>query len=162
VVTVIIGIDPGITGAIACLVDGELLDVEDMPTFTEMRGKRNVTTVSPSGVTNVLDEFAVNGVNEPLVIIERVHATPQMGVTSAFNFGDGYGVLRGCVAALGYPVRYVEPSVWKKAAGLTADKGGSRRLASERWPAVAQLFARVKDDGRAEAALIAAWGAGNT
>lgn len=156
--SVVLGIDPGISGAIACIIDGELLDVEDMPTFTEKRGKRNVTTVSPLGVATILQDFAVAALATPSVVVERVHATPQMGVTSSFAFGDGYGVLRGVVAALRYPVRFVEPSVWKKAAGLTADKGGSRRLAAERWPEQADLFKRVKDEGRAEAALIAAWG----
>lgn len=159
--SIIIGIDPGITGAIACIVDGKLLDVEDMPTFAEQRGRRAVTTISPAGVALALNEFAVAGLDIPTVIIEQVHATPQMGVTSAFNFGDGFGVVRSVPLALGWPVRFVTPQTWKKAAGLTADKHGSRRLATERWPEHADLFRLAKHDGRAEAALIAAWGAVN-
>ena len=154
--TTTIGIDPGLSGAIGCIIDGQLLAVDDMPTFSEQRGKRTIRTVNAAGVADILREFAMANMETPTVIIERVHATPQMGVTSAFSFGDGYGVLRGVVAALGYPVTFIEPATWKKAMSLTADKGGSRRLATERWPHHADLFRRVKDDGRAEAALIAA------
>jgi crossover junction endodeoxyribonuclease RuvC len=154
--TTTIGVDPGNSGAIACIIDGELLGVEDMPTFTEVRGGKKRTTVDPAGIANIMRGFAAANLETPTVVIERVHAMPGQGVTSSFNFGDGYGCLRGVVAALGYPVVYVQPSVWKKAMGATADKGGSRRLATERWPHHADLFRRVKDDGRAEAALIAA------
>jgi crossover junction endodeoxyribonuclease RuvC len=156
--TTILGIDPGLSGAIACVINGELLAVEDMPTFSEIRGRKTINTVNANAVASIMREFALANLETPTVVIERVHATPQMGVTSAFSFGDGYGVLRGVTAALGYPVTFVAPNVWKKAMGLTADKGGSRRLATERWPACADLFARVKDDGRAEAALLAGWG----
>ena len=155
--TTTIGIDPGLDGALACLIDGQLLDVEDMPTFTETRGRKTIRTINANGVANILRDFALANMETPTVIIERVHAMPGQGVSSSFNFGDGYGVLRGVVATLGYPVEFVTPNAWKKAAGLTADKGGSRRLAAQRWPAQADLFRLVKHDGRAEAALIAAW-----
>lgn len=157
--TTVIGIDPGIGGAVACLIDGELFDVEDMPTFTVVKGKRKSTTVNPAGIVDILRTFATANLETPTVVIERVHSMPGMGSTSAFSFGDSFGVLRGVVAALAYPVLFVEPRGWKKAAGLSADKGQARRLASERWPAQAGLFTRVRDDGRAEAALIAAFGA---
>lgn len=156
--TTTIGIDPGLTGALACIIDGQLLTVEDMPTFSEQRGKRTIRTVNAAAVADILRDFALANMETPTVIIERVHAMPGQGVASSFNFGDGYGVLRGVVAALSYPVQMVEPRAWKKAAGLAANKGGSRRLATERWPQHADTFKRVKDDGRAEAALIAAFG----
>ena len=155
--TTIVGIDPGLSGAIACIIDGQLLDVEDMPTFSEQRGRKTVRTVNAAEVASILRGFASANLETPHVIIERVHAMPGQGVTSMFSMGDGYGVLRGVVATLGYPVTFVEPRQWKKAMGLTADKGGSRRLATERWPQCSDLFKRVKDDGRAEAALLAAW-----
>ena len=90
--------------------------------------------------------------------VEDVHSMPGQGVASTFKFGRSVGVVEGALSALGIPIRWVSPAKWKKAMGLPADKGAARRRAIELWPDHAHLFARVKDDGRAEAALIAEYG----
>ena len=83
---------------------------------------------------------------------------PRQGVSSTFKYGVGYGTILGVCGALRLPVRHVTPAVWKRAAGLSKDKGASRRRACELWPAHSASFGRVRDDGRAEAALIARHG----
>lgn len=153
--TTIIGIDPGLDGAIACLIDNELLAVEDMPTFTEQRGKKKHRTVNAAGVADIIREMARANLETPTVAIERVWSSPDMGVASAFTFGHGFGIVEAVPLTLGYPIRLVTPNVWKKALGLTSDKERSRRMATETWPAYSEWFRRVKDADRAEAALIA-------
>ena len=148
----ILGIDPGKSGAVAVLGhDGALVAVHDMP------------IVGPIVSAVLLDEL-VHDYVDPLhdgpsgtAVIEDVHAMPKQGVTSSFSFGRSLGVAEGVLAGNGYSLRYVSPAKWKKALGLTSDKGVSRRRAIEVWPNRASWFARVKDDGRAEAALIALW-----
>ena len=149
--SVIIGVDPGKSGAIAALDPmGQLIGVDDMP------------VVGPIISAVLLDE-AVHNYIDPLsilcgvAVIEDVHAMPKQGVSSSFSFGRALGVAEGVLAGNDLALHYVSPAKWKKALGLTADKGVSRRRAIELWPNRAQWFARVKDDGRAEAALIAYW-----
>jgi crossover junction endodeoxyribonuclease RuvC len=149
--SIIIGVDPGKSGAIAGLnYDGTLRGVDDMP------------VVGPIISPVLLDE-AVHNYIDPLslrrgaAVIEDVHAMPKQGVSSVFSFGRSLGVAEGVLAGNGLAVHYVSPVRWKRALGLTSDKGVSRRRAIELWPERAQWFARVKDDGRAEAALIAYW-----
>lgn len=142
-----IGIDPGMTGAIA-LVDenASLIDVYDMP------------VVGGQVSAHLLDDLEVwDRFDFGPVILEDVHAMPKQGVTSSFGFGRSKGVVEGVFAAYRRPINYVSPQRWKKALGLNGDKGASRRRAIELWPDKAAMFARVKDDGRAEAALIAYW-----
>jgi len=90
-------------------------------------------------------------------VVEQVASRPGQGVASTFKFGTSYGVVLGVLGALEIPVTHVTPATWKRAVGVTADKGSSRRKAIDLWPDKAQMFARVKDDGRAESALIAWW-----
>ena len=90
-----------------------------------------------------------------VAIIERVAAMPRQGVSSTFKFGTAYGILQGVVATLDIPVHFVAPGRWKKHFGLTADKEQSRARALQLWPARSDLFARKKDHGRAESALLA-------
>lgn len=87
--------------------------------------------------------------------MEQVHAMPRQGVSSTFAFGKACGMIDGVVAARGLPVTYVTPHKWKKAMGVTADKNSSRQAAINLWPSEAELFKRVRDADRAEAALIA-------
>lgn len=143
--TIVIGVDPGLFGAIA-LVDsyGVLLDVEDMPV---LNGNVSVQLLHD------IDDWT----HCSPVVIEDVHSMPKQGVASSFKFGRSKGVIEGYFAALGMPLRYVAPSVWKRDLKLSRDKGASRQRAVELWPSKAGLFKRVKDDGRAEAALIAWW-----
>jgi crossover junction endodeoxyribonuclease RuvC len=150
--SMIVGCDPGKSGALARLDHaGRLVDVADMPVVG--------TIIS----AHLLDEIVHNWI-DPLAdapygtaVIEDVHARPGQGVSSMFSFGRSLGVAEGVLAGNGLSLRYVSPAKWKKALGLSSDKGASRRRAIELWPEHAKAFARVKDDGRAEAALIAWW-----
>ena len=143
----IIGIDPGQTGALASLTaNGTLNYVHDMPVLD-----KRISAPLLADILVPWQPFAT------VCVIEDVHAMPKQGVTSSFNFGRGLGVIEGVALGAGIPVRYVSPAKWKRALGLTADKDASRRRACELWPSESARFARVKDDGRAEAALIAYW-----
>lgn len=146
----IVGIDPGYSGAIASLDPGTRnLRVIDMPTLPGKKGKTILdyqamvlSLIPPSSEQHV-------------AMVEQVSAMPGQGVSSMFRFGQCYGALQAAVHGHGYEVHYVTPSQWKKYFGLSRDKGVSRGLAKERFPRYADMFSRVKDDGRAEAALLA-------
>lgn len=151
----VIGIDPGAKGAIAILTDtGSLVEVWDMPTLEIKVGKATKTRISPE----VLAEELRNWDSVRAAYMEAVSSSPQMGVSSAFAFGEGFGVVKGVLAALGVPLVLVPPAKWKRDMGLNQSKDGSRAKAIAKWPSHAGEFKRVKDDGRAEAALIGAWG----
>lgn len=142
----ILGIDPGAGGGLALLTDGgDLLHVADMP-IVEVQGKRRISAP--------LLCQQIRNWNPRLAVIERVGAMPGQGVSSMFAFGYSAGLLEGAVAMAGLPLVFVQPAVWKKAMKVTKDKGGCRMMAQRLWPAHASSFARVRDDGRAEAALI--------
>lgn len=145
---IVLGIDPGQSGALAWVCDGALIEVVDMPVF-EVRGKRKINAGALAGI---IGKRAVD-----VVVIEAVHAMPRQGVSSSFNFGYGAGLLEGVCAGLNYSVHLVAPAKWKRAASLPADKGACRQFAARYWPGAAHMFLRVKDDGRAEAALMARW-----
>jgi Holliday junction resolvasome RuvABC endonuclease subunit len=148
-VSLTIGIDPGQSGAIAIVThDGGLFRVLDMPVVDK--------DVNPSLVAEAL-RVPDSETWEMRVVIENVHSMPKQGVASSFKFGKSFGIVLGVVAALGCPVELVTPTTWKRAMKVTADKETSRRRAIDLWPGQAQLFARKKDNGRAEAALIARW-----
>lgn len=143
----IIGIDPGLTGAIACLHadTGALIWVEDMPVIDKR--------INAAALGDLLDPEV-----GAMVVVEAVHAMPKQGVSSSFNFGHSLGVIHGVIGALALPQCNVTPQEWKKHHRLIGTtKGASRQRATELYPAHASLFARVKDDGRAEAVLIARW-----
>lgn len=143
---VIVGVDPGISGAVAALdaATGQLLWVEDMPVLDKW--------VNAAALADLLRGELIRA-----AAVESVHAMPRQGVTSSFNFGRGYGQVLGVLATLNAPTMHPTPQLWKKALGVTADKSSSRRRATDLWPTHAGLFARVKDDGRAESVLIARW-----
>jgi crossover junction endodeoxyribonuclease RuvC len=145
----IVGIDPGISGAVAWVSDegGFLLSAMDMPTL-EVNGKMKV---NPHILASDLS------FRKPkIVVIEEVGAMPGQGVTSMFNFGYSAGILAGVCAGLGIPTVFYRPAVWKRQAGVPADKGAARQMAQRLWPG-SRAFDRVKDHGRAEAALLARW-----
>lgn len=153
--SITIGVDPGLSGAIA-LVDsyGVLVAVHDMPVLNK--------DVSPQLLRALFDNEIHTGDDlddetYAPVVIEDVHSMPKQGVASSFKFGRSKGVVEGFFAGAGLPIRYVAPSKWKRDLGLTSDKGVCRQRALELWPHQTAAFARVKDDGRAEAALIAYW-----
>lgn len=144
----IVGIDPGISGALAWVSDeGFLLSAMDMPTI-EVNGKHKVNC-------HVLaSELSFR--KPKMVVLEEVGAMPGQGVTSMFNFGYSAGILLGICAGLGIPTVFYRPAVWKRQAGVPADKGAARQMAQRLWPG-SRAFDRVKDHGRAEAALLARW-----
>lgn len=144
----ILGIDPGLSGAIALLDrDGSLLAAHDMPAVDH--------AVSPAALRALID--ALPGVPRE-AWIEQVSAMPKQGVSSTFAFGRAYGIAEGVVSAMGIAVRFVRPHAWKSHHRVSSDKESSRALALRLWPSQAELFARKRDENRAEAALIARYG----
>tara|TARA_Y100001963_G_scaffold156936_1_gene251782 strand:- start:1232 stop:1684 length:453 start_codon:yes stop_codon:yes gene_type:complete len=146
----IIGIDPGFSGAIA-LYDPATnwLEIHDMPVVKTPKGKMELMH---SAVLDILKE------DNATVWMEQVAARAGQGVSSMFRFGQGYGALQMAVTANQHVLRYVPPSKWKAYFGIGSDKDVSRGLAQTRFPKCADKFARKKDDGRAEASLIALYG----
>jgi len=154
---VILGIDPGATGALAFYDPAcGLLTILDMPTVEIKRGKRMVKHVDAGLVADTVSIM----LDKPTVaFIEKVGAMPGQGVSSMFAFGRAVGVVEGALAGLNVPMTFVPPTVWVRQLGVVGGKDGSRKRAIELFPKYAKLFARVKDDGRADAALIARYGA---
>ena len=152
----IYGCDPGFTGAIALYwTDSCKLEVHDMPVMKNTKGKAIIN--SP-----YLLDILQNEANEKcLALIEQVSAMPGQGVSSMFRFGEGYGMLQMACAANKLPTQFVTAAKWKGYFGLNRDKGVSRGLAMQRFPEYAGLFSRVKDDGRAESALLCLYAAEN-
>lgn len=149
-----IGFDPGLDGAFAVLDSkGQIVQVFDMPTVEVKVGSSMKRKVAPAAVVSELELFCRD--QECLAIVESVSARPGQGVASMFGFGRSLGVLEGLLAGLKIPYSLVPPQTWTKAMRVTPGKGGSRQRAMEQWPAHAGEFKRVKDDGRADAALIA-------
>ena len=149
----ILAVDPGASGALAFLdLAAGKLEILDMPTVEVKRGAKNKTEISPQMLAALIRGRA------PLVaVLERVGAMPGQGTASMFQFGRGVGMLEGTLAALQIPTEYVAPLVWQKAVGSRDGKDGNRQRAVELFPAYAGLFARKKDNGRADAALMAYW-----
>lgn len=148
----IMGIDPGLSGAIASLSDAENI-IYDMPTFeiTKNKSKRRMIDIP-----KLLDILKKDGATH--VFIERVNAQPGNGITASFTFGFGCGVIEAAVTAAGIPFTYVHPQTWKSALSCPKDKDGARMRASQLLPAMTHWWDLKKHDGRAEAALIALYG----
>lgn len=152
------GIDPGLGGALAVCVGGELARVADMPTVY-VGGGRVKRQVDPAGVAALIRQWRAElGHDFEHAVVERVSSMPGQGVASMFSFGHSAGAVAGVLAALQIPVAFAAPQTWKRSYGIGADKSSSRAKASESFPAHAAMWLRVKDDGRAEAALIALYG----
>lgn len=151
----ILGIDPGLSGAIAFYdTSNESVVVIDMPTVEVTRNGKNKREVSPALIAD-----AVAGKGIVQAFVERVSAMPGQGVSSMFSFGRSVGVIEGVLAAYEIPVTLVTPQAWMKAMGVRAGKDGSRERAMQLFPQYADLFSRKKDDGRSDAVLIAKYGA---
>lgn len=154
-----IGIDPGKTGAIAVFRPRSgRLDVFDMPTIEITRNGKNKVELSPIMLANQLSDFT-HFRPVPKVVMERVGAMPGQGVTSMFSFGRSVGIVEGVLAALCFSVTIVAPRLWQSAAQVRDGKDGSRARAMELFPAYASYFKLKKHDGRADAALMAWYGA---
>lgn len=150
----VLGIDVGLNGAIA-IVDGDrLIEVHDMPTFTMERNGKNKRMVNAAELARLIRQASPGS-----AYLERLSAMPGQGVTSMFSMGQSLGVVLGILAALDIPTTTIPPRTWQKALDVPQGKDGSRYRAAQLFPAHAAQFARVKDDGRSDAALIAAYGA---
>lgn len=153
----ILGVDPGLSGAFAMYLPGQAADVFDIPTTTRRVNNKDKRQIDPYQLTAWLE------IQRPLVkfaVIEQVGTMPGQGVTSAFNFGFTTGAIHGIIAACGIEIRTVSPQVWKRKFGLLGqDKDASRGEASRRLPSCAHLWPLKKHDGRAEAVLLAIYGA---
>lgn len=151
----IVGIDPGASGALAFFdAQAGRLCVVDMPVLEVLRGGKAKREINPTLLADTIRQQAPR-----VAYVEKVGAMPGQGVSSMFQFGRGVGMVEGVLAALAVPVVYVTPQRWQKDVGLRGGKDGARLRAIELFPGFAQLFARKKDDGRADAALIAWHGA---
>jgi crossover junction endodeoxyribonuclease RuvC len=155
--TTILGIDPGLSGALAVVRDGRLLSIHDMP--AEPVGGLGTVKRRVAGAELAWLLRHLRGESDDLAaVVERVGAMPGQGVASTFSLGDTSGAIRGVLQSVGLRVEYVTPAAWKRALAVPADKGGARTIALARWPEQAEQFRRVKDHNRAEAALIALYG----
>ena len=153
----IIGIDPGITGSICFFQDGKIIDVIEMPNMPE--GKKNKKQVNGSQIFNeISDRIKKLDKKDIKVIIEQVSAMPGQGVTSMFNFGQSYGILKGICSAMQLPMYFVRPAKWKKYFNLiNSEKDASRTKAIEIFPYFSGQLSRKKDSNKADAILIASF-----
>ena len=150
----IIGIDPGISGSICFFEDGKVIDIVEMPSMAD--GKKNKRQVNGAQIYNEISLRIKNFNKEDIrVVIEQVSAMPGQGVTSMFNFGQSFGVLKGICSALQLPMYFVRPVKWKKYFNLlNSNKDSSRTKAIEAFPYFSENLSRKKDSNKADAILI--------
>jgi crossover junction endodeoxyribonuclease RuvC len=153
----VIGIDPGISGSICFFQDGKIIDAVEMPTMTE--GKKNKKQVNGSQIFNEISERIKKLDKKDIkVVIEQVSAMPGQGVTSMFNFGQSFGILKGICSAMQLPMYFVRPAKWKKYFNLiNSEKDASRTRAIEIFPYFSGQLSRKKDSNKADAILIASF-----
>ena len=153
----VIGIDPGISGSICFFQDGKITDVVEMPTMTE--GKKNKKQVNGSQIFNEISSRIKKIDKKDIkVVIEQVSAMPGQGVTSMFNFGQSFGILKGICSAMQLPMYFVRPAKWKKYFNLiNSEKDASRTRAIEVFPYFSSQLFRKKDSNKADAILIASF-----
>ena len=153
----IIAIDPGINGAICFFENGEVKDVIEMPTMAE--GKKNKRQINGhqmyNELSNRIKKYNIPNIN---VVVEQVSAMPGQGVTSMFNFGQSFGVIKGICAAMQLPIFFVRPAKWKKHFELiNTQKDASRTKAIQMFPKISSLLSKKKDSNKADAILIASF-----
>ena len=152
----IIGIDPGISGSICFFKDGRILEVIEMPVMTE--GKKNKKQVNGAQIYNEFLKRINNKDDDIRVVIEQVSAMPGQGVTSMFNFGQSFGILKGICSAMQIPMFFVRPAKWKKYLNLiNSQKDASRTRAIEIFPYFSTQLSKKKDSNKADAILIASF-----
>ena len=153
----IIGIDPGISGAICFFENGKIIEVIDMPSMAE--GKKNKKQVNGSQIFNEISLRIKNlDKNNIKVVIEHVSAMPGQGVTSMFNFGQSFGILKGICSAMQISMFFVRPAKWKKYFSLiNSEKDASRTKAIEIFPYFSSHLSKKKDSNKADAILIASY-----
>jgi crossover junction endodeoxyribonuclease RuvC len=153
----VIGIDPGISGSICFLENGQIIDAIEMPTMTD--GKKNKRQVNGSQIFNEVSEKIKKLDKKDIrVVIEQVSAMPGQGVTSMFNFGQSFGILKGIFSAMQLPMYFVRPAKWKKYFNLiNSEKDASRTRAIEIFPYFSAHLSKKKDSNKADAILIASF-----
>jgi crossover junction endodeoxyribonuclease RuvC len=149
----VLGIDPGFGGALAWLDLGGDLHVEDMPTLAVERNGKTKRDLDLAALVELVEQH-----RPAFAVVERVGAMPGQGVSSMFAFGRGFGSILGVLAALRVPVELVTPATWKRALSVPAGKDGARLRASQLLPAHGGHWRHAKDDGRAEASMLAWYG----
>ena len=149
----IIGIDPGLNGAIAVLQDNKVKEIFDVPVMPE--GKKNKRQLNSAQLVKLLKDI-ISDNEEVVVIVENVSAMPGQGVTSMFNFGQTFGAIKGICAALGLPIFFVRPAKWKKHFELiNSSKDASRTKVIEMYPSISNQLSKKKDVNKSDAILIA-------
>ena len=149
----IIGIDPGLSGAIAVLEDNRIREIFDIPVMTD--GKKNKRQLNSAHLVKLIKDN-IKDINETVIVVEQVNAMPGQGVTSMFNFGQTFGAIKGICAALELPIFFVRPSKWKKHFELiNSSKDSSRTKAIEMYPKLSSQLAKKKDVNKSDAILIA-------
>ncbi|MDB2428383.1 crossover junction endodeoxyribonuclease [Candidatus Pelagibacter bacterium] len=153
----VIGIDPGISGSICFFNEGKIIDVVEMPTMIE--GKKNKKQVNGAQIFNEISERIKKLDKKDIkIVIEQVSAMPGQGVTSMFNFGQSFGILKGICSAMQLPMYFVRPAKWKKYFNLiNSEKDASRTRAIEIFPYFSSQLSRKKDSNKADAILIASF-----
>ena len=153
----IIGIDPGISGAISFFENGVIKEVIEMPTMVD--GKKNKKQVNGNQVYNEFRNRIQKIPREKIyVVVEQVSAMPGQGVTSMFNFGQSFGVIKGICSAMQLPIIFVRPAKWKKYYNLiNTEKDASRTKVIEIFPYISTKLSKKKDANKADAILIASF-----
>ena len=149
----IIGIDPGLSGAIAILEDKKIEELFDMPVMPD--GKKNKRQLNSALLVKLIKDN-IKDLEDTVMIVEQVNAMPGQGVTSMFNFGQTFGAIKGICAALGLPIFFVRPAKWKKHFELiNSSKDASRTKAIEMYPSISEQLSKKKDVNKSDALLIA-------
>ena len=150
---IVVGIDPGLSGAIAILENNKVLNIFDMPVMAE--GKKNKRQLNSAQLVRIIKDSTKPDA-EIAVVVEQVNAMPGQGVTSMFNFGQTFGAIKGVCAALELPIFFVRPSKWKKHFELiNSSKDSSRTKVIEMYPSLSSQLAKKKDVNKSDAILIA-------
>ena len=149
----IIGIDPGLSGAIAILEDNKIEELFDMPVMPD--GKKNKRQLNSALLVKLIKD-SIKNLEDTVMVVEQVNAMPGQGVTSMFNFGQTFGAIKGICAALGLPIFFVRPAKWKKHFELiNSSKDASRTKAIEMYPSISEQLSKKKDVNKSDAILIA-------
>ena len=153
----IIAIDPGISGSLCFFEEGKIIDIVEMPNMAA--GKKNKRQVNGAQIYNEISLRIKNFQKENIkVVIEQVSAMPGQGVTSMFNFGQSFGVLKGVCSAMQLPMYFVRPAKWKKYFNLiNSKKDASRTKAIEIFPYISAQLSKKKDSNKADAILLASF-----
>ena len=153
----IIAIDPGISGSLCFFEEGKIIDIVEMPNMAA--GKKNKRQVNGAQIYNEISLRIKNFQKENIkVVIEQVSAMPGQGVTSMFNFGQSFGVLKGVCSAMQLPMYFVRPAKWKKYFNLiNSKKDASRTKAIEIFPYISAQLSKKKDTNKADAILLASF-----